>query len=230
MRSPERWRPTARCCSMARWWARSRHCHNLVRTIFSGDDLPVAGGAMITVSNALDESPATVEDALPAALPRYQAGLDLRAAATEGDAALRLVRRDAGAVIDRLLRHVREGTTDQAVGVMREPVDHYLDQDRWRREIDQVHKRVPMPLALSCELPSPGTFKALDVADVPVLITRGRDGALHAMINACRHRGSRLAGRGTGKATRLPCPYHAWSYDLEGCLKGVYGEKSVGDI
>jgi len=39
---------------------------------------------MITVSNALDESPATVEDALPAALPRYQAGLDLRAAATRG--------------------------------------------------------------------------------------------------------------------------------------------------
>ena len=133
---------------------------------------------------------------------------------------LQLVRRDACEVMDRLLAHVAHGTTDQAVDVMREPVDHYLDQDRWRREVDQVHKRVPMPLALSCELPTPGTFKALDVADVPVLITRSRDGAVHAMINACRHRGSPVASQGTGRANRLTCPYHAWSYDLEGCLKG----------
>lgn len=185
---------------------------------------------MITVSNALDESPVTIEDALPSGLPRYQPGLDLRANATPGDPLLQLVRRDAGEVMNRLLTHVQDGSTDQATAVMREPVDHYLDQDRWRREIDQVHRRVPMPLALSCELPTAGTFKALDVADVPVLITRGRDGAVHAMINACRHRGSPVAGRGAGKANRLTCPYHAWSYDLQGSLKGVYGEKSFGEI
>ncbi len=185
---------------------------------------------MITVSNALDESPANLEDALPSALPRYQPGLDLRSDASGGDPSLQLVRRDAGEVMDRLVRHVQDGTTDQAPGVMREPVDNYLDQGRWRREIDSVHLRVPMPLALSCELPTPGTFKALDVADVPILITRGRDGTVRAMINACRHRGSPVAARGVGKASRLTCPYHAWSYDLEGCLKGVYGEKSFGDI
>ena len=50
------------------------------------------------------------------------------------------------------------------------------------------------------------------------------------MIDACRHRGSPVASQGTGRANRLTCPYHAWSYDLEGCLKGVYGEKSFGDI
>ena len=95
---------------------------------------------MITVSNALDESPATVEDALPSGLPRYQPGLDLRGSATAGDPMLQLVRRDAGEVMDRLLAHVAHGTTDQAVDVMREPVDHYLDQDRWRREVDRVHQ------------------------------------------------------------------------------------------
>ncbi len=187
---------------------------------------------MITVSNALDVSPAptTVEDALPSALPRYQPGLDLRAGSTSGGPLLDLVRRDAHAVLERLLAHVRDGTTDQADAVMREPVDNYLDAQRWRREIEAVHKRVPVPLALSCELPGPGTFKAVDVADVPVLITRARNGELHAMINACRHRGSPVASTGTGRANRLTCPYHAWSYDLEGCLRGVYGEKTVGDL
>jgi phenylpropionate dioxygenase-like ring-hydroxylating dioxygenase large terminal subunit len=187
---------------------------------------------MITVSNALDASPApmTVEDALPSALPRYQPGLDLRRGSTGGGPLLDVVRRDAGAVLERLLAHVRNGTTDQAAALMYEPVDHYLDENRWHREIEKVHKQVPMPLALSCELPAAGTFKAVDVADVPVLITRGRDGQVHAMINACRHRGSPVASAGTGRANRLTCPYHAWSYDLEGCLTGVYGEKSFGDI
>ena len=93
-----------------------------------------------------------------------------------------------------------------------------------------VHRKVPLPLALSCELPDPGTYKAIDVAGTPVLITRDSAGEVHAMVNVCRHRGAEIVGEGTGKAHRLTCPYHAWSYDLKGCLLGVYGEETFGGV
>jgi phenylpropionate dioxygenase-like ring-hydroxylating dioxygenase large terminal subunit len=109
-------------------------------------------------------------------------------------------------------------------------VSNYRDPALWQREIDAVHRKVPLPLALSCELPQPGTYKAIDVAGTPVLITRDRSGQAHAMLNVCRHRGSELVADGTGKANRLTCPYHAWSYDLAGCLTGVYGEETFGDV
>ena len=93
-----------------------------------------------------------------------------------------------------------------------------------------VHGKVPLPLALSCELPDPGTYKAIDVAGTPVLITRDSAGEVHAMVNVCRHRGSEIISEGTGKAHRLTCPYHSWSYDLKGCLLGVYGEDTFGGV
>jgi nitrite reductase/ring-hydroxylating ferredoxin subunit len=93
-----------------------------------------------------------------------------------------------------------------------------------------IHKKVPLPLAMSCELPGPGTYKAIDVAGTPVLITRDSSGEAHAMLNVCRHRGAELVADGTGRTKRITCPYHSWSYDLEGCLVGVYAEESFGGV
>ena len=93
-----------------------------------------------------------------------------------------------------------------------------------------MHRSVPLPLALSCELPSPGDYKAVDAAGTPVILSRGRDGQVTAMVNACRHRGSELVPEGTGSTRRFTCPYHAWSYDLQGCLTGVYGEDTYGPV
>lgn len=140
------------------------------------------------------------------------------------------VRKDAFDVMARLVEHYRNKSTDQAAEQWREPVANYRDPDLWQREIDTVHKKVPLPLAMSCELPEPGTYKSIDVAGTPVLITRDRQGEVHAMINVCRHRGAELVGEGTGRTNRLTCPYHAWSYDLTGCLTGVYGEETFGGV
>lgn len=140
------------------------------------------------------------------------------------------VRKDAFDVMARLVEHYRNKSTDQAEEQWHEPVRNYRDPELWQREIASVHKKVPLPLALSCELPEPSTYKAIDVAGTPVLITRDRQGEVHAMINVCRHRGGELVGEGTGRANRLTCPYHAWSYDLAGCLTGVYGEETFGGV
>ena len=131
---------------------------------------------------------------------------------------------------ERLLAHHRSGTTDSAPDTMAMPVESYLDPRRWEREIDRIFRRVPLALALSIELPGPGTYKALEAAGVPVLIARGGDGVCRAFINTCRHRGAPVCAVGSGAARRFSCPYHAWVYDDRGALVGMFGAETFGPI
>jgi phenylpropionate dioxygenase-like ring-hydroxylating dioxygenase large terminal subunit len=71
------------------------------------------------------------------------------------------------------------------------------------------------------ELPSPGDWRTIDYLGESVIVVRGDDGAVRAFANVCRHRGSRVVSGGAGCARRLTCPYHAWTYALDGRLIGV---------
>lgn len=124
----------------------------------------------------------------------------------------------------------QDNTTDLAPEVMRQSVDAYLDQPRFEYEVERIFKHLPLALAISSELPAPDTYKAMDVMGVPVLLTRGADGAARAFLNVCRHRGSPLCVPGSGSAQRLSCPYHAWSYDTAGDLVGMFGAHTFGDV
>lgn len=83
-------------------------------------------------------------------------------------------------------------------------------------------------LAASCELREPGDCKVMDVAGIPLLVMRGRDGAVRTFLNACTHRGARLM-RECGHAARFTCPYHAWSFRLDGSLLAVPASEAFGD-
>jgi len=134
------------------------------------------------------------------------------------------------AVGERLLDHIASGTTDRADDIVRLPVSYYLDPARWQREMDNIFKRLPLMLAFSAELSEAGSYKAMDVVGVPVLMLRGRDGVVRAFLNVCSHRGARLAPEGTGQCQRVVCPYDAWAYDDTGQLAGVYKAKSFGEL
>src|SRR3954451_22254357 len=92
-----------------------------------------------------------------------------------------LLREDAFGVMRRLVGHYRDKTTDQAPEQYREPVANYRDPAVWQREIERIHRKVPIPLALSAELRDPGSYKAVEVAGTPVLITRDRSGTVKAV-------------------------------------------------
>ncbi len=69
-------------------------------------------------------------------------------------------------------------------------------------------------------LPNPGDYLTMEIAGEPIIVLRDRDGQLRAMSNVCRHRMSTLLeGRGTVRA--IVCPYHAWTYNLDGSLRGA---------
>ena len=80
------------------------------------------------------------------------------------------------ALAKRMLAFHEAGTTEQAAEVYRVPTADYIDADRWQLEMDRIFRRVPLPLALTCELREPNSYKAMDALGVPVLITRGPDG------------------------------------------------------
>ncbi|TDI60174.1 MAG: aromatic ring-hydroxylating dioxygenase subunit alpha [Alphaproteobacteria bacterium] len=136
------------------------------------------------------------------------------------------------ALARRLLDHHLAGTTAMAPDIMRQTLDAYLDQDRFDHEIDRIFKHLPLAMALSLELPNPGDYRALTKMGVPVLMMRGKDGKARAFINACRHRGAPLCedGHGGTASGKLTCPYHAWTYDTEGKLVGMFGASTFGDL
>lgn len=124
----------------------------------------------------------------------------------------------------RLLRNLQAGTTDTAVRAGTVAADRFTDPDILARERDALFLRTPQPVAFSGEIPDPGSYLALDVLDVPVLLSRDDRGALHAFINACAHRGARVAS-GSGVARSHVCPFHGWSYRPDGRLRGRPGDE-----
>jgi phenylpropionate dioxygenase-like ring-hydroxylating dioxygenase large terminal subunit len=133
-------------------------------------------------------------------------------------------------VAGRLLTHLDEDTTDSLDATMTVPVEHYLDADRWQREVDTLFHRRPVISAMSAHLPVTGSYRSIDIAGVPVLTVRQADGSVQAFVNACRHRGALVVADGCGQARRFTCPYHAWSYDTSGALVGISGRDKFGDL
>ena len=134
------------------------------------------------------------------------------------------------ALVKRALAHYENKTTDQASDVMSNSIDAYVDEGRYQKEVERIFKTLPLALCLSSELPGGNTHRAMNVLDTPVLITRSKDNQVRAFLNVCRHRGSKVCEEGSGEKRNFICPYHAWTYDHEGKLIGMYGEKTFGDI
>lgn len=135
---------------------------------------------------------------------------------------------DDQAVIERILSHVRAGTSDQGDAVWREPVENYQSEERFRRELALL-RRLPVPFCPSAALKEPGAYLARTAAGVPLLAVRGDDGIVRAFRNACRHRGAEVAS-GSGCARTFVCPYHGWTYGLDGTLKRVQHEGGFPDL
>ncbi|HEY6396559.1 MAG TPA: aromatic ring-hydroxylating dioxygenase subunit alpha [Solirubrobacteraceae bacterium] len=100
------------------------------------------------------------------------------------------------------------------------PWSWYSDAEVAALERESIFHRAWQYIGHLGELQGPGSYFATHPGGVPVVITRDRDGALHGFLNVCRHRGTVVA-RGAQKRGTLQCPYHAWTYDLDGALRAA---------
>lgn len=126
----------------------------------------------------------------------------------------------------RVLANVDADRGDFTGDMLRIPVAEYLDEARFEREVEVAFRRNPILVALTCDIPNPGDFTTLDIADRPILVVRGEDGQARTFLNACRHRGAGVVSDAFGCKRRMTCPYHSWVYDTNGKLVGVPGKEA----
>jgi len=123
------------------------------------------------------------------------------------------------ALIRRALALIETGGSERGQPTT-SPVARYLDPERHTREVERIFRRHPLALAPSAALAQPGDALAIDAAGLPLLLVRAQDGRLRGFVNACRHRGARIRPAGASSQRALVCPYHSWTYTLEGALRG----------
>lgn len=123
----------------------------------------------------------------------------------------------------RALKLARDTTTDLTPSEHTVAADIYTSPQRHSDDVAML-TRSPQLVGYSSELPRPGTYCTKTVLGRSVLLTRAADGVVRAFDNVCLHRQSRIAD-GCGAARRLACPYHSWTYDLNGALTGVPGKE-----
>ena len=121
-------------------------------------------------------------------------------------------------------------TTYQTDKIVTIPSSAYLDQDIWESEVSKIFKELPLALATTAELKEPHSYKAMDAAGLPVLMTRGKDGVVRAFLNVCSHRAAAVAENGCGVKKRFACKYHGWTYSADGRLMGVAEGNTFGDV
>lgn len=94
----------------------------------------------------------------------------------------------------------------------------YTDPDFFRLDMELIWYRDWLFVGHDCEVAKPGSFFTVQIGTYPVVVVRDREGKIRAFHNSCRHRGSRVCTTAKGTSARLVCPYHQWTYDLDGKL------------
>ncbi|MBV9524102.1 MAG: aromatic ring-hydroxylating dioxygenase subunit alpha, partial [Alphaproteobacteria bacterium] len=115
-------------------------------------------------------------------------------------------------IADLIARQSRGRALDQ---------EFYSDPDVYARDVERILMRHWLCVGHESTLPRPGDFCLVEVAAEQVILARGEDGVLRALANVCRHRGSRVCTQESGNAKYFVCPYHAWSYGLDGRLRSA---------
>ena len=135
------------------------------------------------------------------------------------------------------VRLVQEGLKKQksrndADGITQQiDASRYTSIERLKEEKEVIFKNHPVVLGAAAQLKSAGDYFLHDEAELPILVIKGADGVIRALLNMCRHRGVRLLEDKIGHVKRnIVCPYHAWSYDNQGCLKGIFHPQGFKDV
>lgn len=133
-------------------------------------------------------------------------------------------------VLNTLAEHIANDTTVDAGGIMRVPMSDFTCRQLLAREQDVFFRRTPLCVGLSSALPEPNTYWSDNSTGIPILMVRDGEGRFRAYANACRHRGSLVVPEGRGSRTRFTCPFHAWTYGIDGSLLAVNKSGHFGDV
>ena len=130
-----------------------------------------------------------------------------------------------------LAREIAAEETRVSPGQSSVPAYVYTDPDYWQREKAAIYDRLPQILCPGALLPDPGMAVPHDATGRPLLVTRDAQGKAHVFLNVCRHRGTRLVEGDAVQCTKkLVCPYHAWTYAVDGRLLALPRPDTFPDL
>jgi nitrite reductase/ring-hydroxylating ferredoxin subunit len=132
------------------------------------------------------------------------------------------------ALTPRVHAAVLAGQGDLAPTTMRIPNERYTDPAIAAAEL-RTSFTAPLLVVPSGAIPNAGDYVTMNLIDTPIVATRDDSGRAHVFVNACRHRGARVA-EGTGCVHRFTCPYHNWVYAPDGSLVGIPRREGFSDI
>lgn len=110
------------------------------------------------------------------------------------------------------------------------PAWTYRDPEFFALEMERVMRPSWQIVCHENDIPNPGDYHLLEFLNESIAVMRGHGGALHAFANVCRHRGARILDGPCGTAKTIVCPYHSWTYNLDGTLRGIPLRESYGHI
>jgi phenylpropionate dioxygenase-like ring-hydroxylating dioxygenase large terminal subunit len=94
----------------------------------------------------------------------------------------------------------------------------FVSDEVCRLEIERIFNRIWIFLGHETEIPKPGDYLSRTMGQTPVIVVRDNEGAIHALLNSCRHRGAKVCRADSGNARHFVCPYHGWTYEQSGKL------------
>ncbi len=133
-------------------------------------------------------------------------------------------------IIKELMSQLDENRNVDAGAQFRLPTSDYVCPELAAREWQAFFREHPQFVGLSGDLPEEGSYFTTQDFGTPVLATRSKDGQFRAFVNACRHRGAKVAQEAKGKSARFTCPFHSWTYASSGELLAVPDQDHFGPI
>jgi len=133
-------------------------------------------------------------------------------------------------IVRELLRQLDHGTNTSTGEQMRVPANVYTCRTIAEREWQVLFRDHPQIVGFSRDLPERGSYFTVDDFGLPLLVTRDTTGRARAFLNACRHRGARVAQGPCGKAAGFACPYHGWTYSIDGSLQRITRPADFGPL
>jgi Rieske 2Fe-2S family protein len=101
------------------------------------------------------------------------------------------------------------------------PRDYYFSEEIFERELERIFRDQWLYVAHTSQIPKVGDYLVRDIIGESVLLVRNDRAEISALLNLCRHRGSRLCDAPTGTVKRFVCPYHQWTYERDGKLRNA---------
>lgn len=127
-------------------------------------------------------------------------------------------------IIEKVLAELKASEKHAVEGITATiDTDRYRNPERFHEEKETLFKRLPIVIGAASSLEKAGDYFLYDHLEVPLIAVKGNTGQIRVFLNVCRHRAVKLVTEPKGNIRRtIVCPYHAWSYDLDGCLQSVF--------